>query len=533
MRWARDVIAPLLVACGAPEHVLCFSGGKQYLSSTASSIRMTWRLQRLAGRKRCGGKSFSSAAEIAAARHRLFCRSCCELQQQQHVNVVHNDDDMPTRYGVTMMMAASSLEGDTAMTATRYTIDVDVHPDVGDVAVKHASQLSRFLDNYPISSHTKDAYAHAMDFVRDFHLSYSSTPAGSADTAVTVQQQCHHEGRDEKGGTGASRVVQQNQPLPVVLDSGCGTGRSSALLARSHPHLPVIGIDRSAVRLSKGGDAAGKGGVGRGRHRGNLREDADVQGGSKEQDADGDADKDGVPSARGKSDRGGGHREGLPRNLLLLRADLVDLWILASRDNAWDVREHFILYPNPYPKRSQLRARWHGHPVFPVLLGLGGNITLRSNWEAYLDEVCRAVLAIHDEAENSSRQGSIALVEYSALNCGRKEEEGVGSGRDDNAGMMDVINATVGSAATLPETENQGISGGTDQKTGVHETGGDARHPAIDIPTIVAAAAASYAYSARVGPSYFVPTVPAATNFEAKYLAVGETVFELRLEQRR
>ncbi|CAM9380618.1 unnamed protein product, partial [Ectocarpus fasciculatus] len=197
----------------------------------------------------------------------------------------------------------------------------DVHPDVASVAVKHALQLPRFLHHYPISSHTQAAYRHAVDFVLEFHRSNSP------------------------------EEQQQRSSLPVVLDSGCGTGRSSALLARSNPHLPVIGIDRSAVRLAKGGGGAEK---------------------------------------ERKGNRGNRRREPLPENLLLLRADLVDLWILASRDNAWEIKEHHILYPNPYPKRSQLRSRWHGHSVFPVILSLGGVITLRSNWKAYLDEVCQA-----------------------------------------------------------------------------------------------------------------------------------------------
>ncbi|CAN0142602.1 unnamed protein product, partial [Scytosiphon promiscuus] len=204
----------------------------------------------------------------------------------------------------------------------------------------------RFLEHYPISSHTKGAYGEAVAFVREFHL----VRQGSSTRGATSGQRREKEKQQQR--------QQQRHSLPVVLDSGCGTGRSSVLLAKSHPDLPVIGVDRSAVRLSKRGGIAGREGGEGTRRRG----------------------------------------EPLPANLLLLRADLVDLWILASRDDAWEVREHFILYPNPYPKRSQLRSRWHGHPVFPVLLGLGGRITLRSNWKSYLDEVCQAVLAINDEA---------------------------------------------------------------------------------------------------------------------------------------
>ncbi|CAN0142667.1 unnamed protein product [Scytosiphon promiscuus] len=54
--------------------------------------------------------------------------------------------------------------------------------------------------------------------------------------------------------------------------------------------------------------------------------------------------------------------------------------------------------------------------------------------------------------------------------------------------------------------------------------------PSGGIPVAVATAAASYAASARTGPSFFKPAVPASTNFEAKYVAVGETVYELCLE---
>jgi tRNA (guanine-N7-)-methyltransferase len=58
-------------------------------------------------------------------------------------------------------------------------------------------------------------------------------------------------------------------------------------------------------------------------------------------------------------------------NVKLVRADLVDFWTLALRDSNWVVSDHYILYPNPYPKGKHLVRRWHGHPVFPVLLGLG------------------------------------------------------------------------------------------------------------------------------------------------------------------
>ncbi|CAM9278803.1 unnamed protein product, partial [Ectocarpus fasciculatus] len=244
-----------------------------------------------------------------------------------------------------------------------------------------------------------------------------------------------------------------------------------------------------------------------------------------------------LPSQR-KGNRGNRRREPLPENLLLLRADLVDLWILASRDNAWEIKEHHILYPNPYPKRSQLRSRWHGHSVFPVILSLGGVITLRSNWKAYLDEVCQAVLAINGEAQTTKGEGDSAADEGGVGDLESKRTSSGGKDGDGKvAGMRAAVVSSVVSGRRLtPSTTLSATE--SDDKAGT--TGGDVSFSIgraligdenrAQVPATVAAAAASYAASARAGPFTFVPAVPAATNFEGKYAAVGETVYELRLE---
>ena len=132
----------------------------------------------------------------------------------------------------------------------------------------------------------------------------------------------------------------QGADRPLVLDSGCGTGRSSVWLAGCDPEALVIGLDQSGDRL----------------RRGHLRFDP------------------------------------LPANLLLLRAEAADFWRLAV-EAGWRVREHCLFYPNPWPKSAHLRRRWHGHPVFPSLLQLGGRLRLRSNWPVYLEEM-RLALAV-------------------------------------------------------------------------------------------------------------------------------------------
>ncbi len=118
---------------------------------------------------------------------------------------------------------------------------------------------------------------------------------------------------------------------PLILDAGCGTGDSTRELGIIFPDHLVIGIDRSAHRLGK--------------------------------------------------ERATGN----PANIFFSRMDLVDFYLLAS-EAGWKLERHYILYPNPYPKAEHFKRRWHGAPVFPYLLKLGGQLELRTNWEIYARE---------------------------------------------------------------------------------------------------------------------------------------------------
>lgn len=123
-----------------------------------------------------------------------------------------------------------------------------------------------------------------------------------------------------------------------VGHSGCGTGRSTETLAKLYPDHVVIGIDRSIARLSKNS------------------------------------------VYRQQSTNGTG-------NLLLVRAELADFWRLWLEQPPGKVEKHFLLYPNPYPKKRRFQSRWYAHPAFPLLLQLGGNeIVVRSNWKAFLED---------------------------------------------------------------------------------------------------------------------------------------------------
>lgn len=131
---------------------------------------------------------------------------------------------------------------------------------------------------------------------------------------------------------------------PWVLDAGCGTGASAHFIAAADPAVDVLGVDKSAHRL-------------------------------------------------GRSPQGGAPAPEDPDRVRLLRADLTDFWrlLLASGERP---RRQYLLYPNPWPKPGHLHRRWHGHPVFPLLIAAGGMLELRSNWPVYVDEFALALDAV-------------------------------------------------------------------------------------------------------------------------------------------
>mgnify|MGYP001818359254 FL=1 len=124
----------------------------------------------------------------------------------------------------------------------------------------------------------------------------------------------------------------------IILDSGCGTGKSSQRLAWLYPGSLVIGVDQSRSRLAKSG----------------------------------------VQSNFIRLE-----------NCILLRAELTTFWRLLLESGVSPER-HFLFYPNPWPKPGHLSRRWHGHPVFPELLALGGEIEMRCNWDVYAREFAMA-----------------------------------------------------------------------------------------------------------------------------------------------
>ncbi|MFJ7567889.1 tRNA (guanine(46)-N(7))-methyltransferase TrmB [Herminiimonas sp. NPDC097707] len=133
-------------------------------------------------------------------------------------------------------------------------------------------------------------------------------------------------------------VWQQAGAQPLILDAACGVGLSSLHLAAQFPDHFVIGVDQSADRIA----------------------------------------------------RNTHWPHPMPSNVLRLRADLVDYWRLLLQSGV-PLARHYILYPNPWPKIGHLARRWHGHPVFPTIVALGGVLECRSNWRIYVEEFAAAL----------------------------------------------------------------------------------------------------------------------------------------------
>lgn len=144
----------------------------------------------------------------------------------------------------------------------------------------------------------------------------------------------------------------------IIMDSCCGVGESTAFIAEQHPEALVIGLDKSALRV-------------------------------------------------GKHDNYTTHND----NYLVVRADVNDFWRLASQNN-WQLYKHFILYPNPYPKSTQMKRRWHASAAFKDILALGGELEVRSNWQIYIEEFAWALRTAGFESQAILYQSEQAITPF-------------------------------------------------------------------------------------------------------------------------
>lgn len=72
-------------------------------------------------------------------------------------------------------------------------------------------------------------------------------------------------------------------------------------------------------------------------------------------------------------------------NLTICRAEFA-AWVQLMAAAGIHALKTYMLYPNPWPKPGHLQRRWHGHPVFPLILKTCSSLELRTNWKVYADE---------------------------------------------------------------------------------------------------------------------------------------------------
>lgn len=161
----------------------------------------------------------------------------------------------------------------------------------------------------------------------------------------------------------------------VILDSCCGIGESTWRLAEQYPEALVIGIDKSAVRINKHGKQDEYQGTEKGQHA----DDSEVISGGS--------------------------------NYRVIRADVIDFWRLVRAAN-WPVTKHFLLYPNPYPKSAQVQKRWHASASLQDVLAIGGELTVRSNWQIYIEEFATALTLCAKSPRVSQVEQGVAITPF-------------------------------------------------------------------------------------------------------------------------
>ena len=106
-------------------------------------------------------------------------------------------------------------------TRTQYTINDSVCPPTDTdtlekIVTKHIHTLPKYWNSKPIAKHTLVAFEEALDFV--------------------IQHKQYYDTNDDIDSSTSKKTK-------VILDSGCGTGRSSILLGEVYTDCIVIGIE--------------------------------------------------------------------------------------------------------------------------------------------------------------------------------------------------------------------------------------------------------------------------------------------------
>mmetsp|Transcript_1162 Transcript_1162/g.1898 ORF Transcript_1162/g.1898 Transcript_1162/m.1898 type:complete len:421 (-) Transcript_1162:250-1512(-) len=356
-RRTRRVNEPLLL----PLHLLILLSVSEMvlLTHSSPSLSMGWRHHHHHHLRQFQRQA---AFQNAFVSHSFLRRSEAKQQQQRHnclprLFKITTTKTSPSFKSTTCRnMMSSSLQqpqnkthtSNAEVKRTRYTIDETVFPPTNTttlqtILTKHAQSLPLYLSSKPIPKHTAVAFQEVKECISLW--------------------QSQQEEKDDKGG--------------IILDSGCGTGKSTLLLSQQYPNDLVIGIDRSVTRLTKN------------KYYNKKQQQEEVM---MEEQNDNEMNN-------------MNFTQFIPPNILLVRAELASFWQCVYNDNlqpeqppndddhhhhSWPkIKRHYLLYPNPYPKPKRVQSRWYGHPSFPLLMNpiiSGECVIVRSNWKGYLEE---------------------------------------------------------------------------------------------------------------------------------------------------
>ena len=271
----------------------------------------------------------------------------------------------------------SRMIGDSRI--TKHTINDELCPPTNintlqQLVQKHITTLPKYISSKPIAKHNIEAFNEVLYYITCYN--------------IKQRQQQQQQSTTTHSEDSSSCNSTTSRKTKVILDSGCGTGRSSYILGEQYKDCIIVGIDQSLVRLSRNKAYRNNNNI-------NLHSTMDRE----EEEVVVVADiTEKLPNNSSSSSSSSSSNS----NVILVRAELSDFWYLCSSSPQFHeqafIIQHYILYPNPYPKKSRLQHRFYAHPSFPLLMMTldnmeddNGNdddkvLIVRSNWKGYLDE---------------------------------------------------------------------------------------------------------------------------------------------------
>ena len=140
-------------------------------------------------------------------------------------------------HAISLTTSSSSSSSDATATQepiiiTPYTINQTICPSTHTTILeplvnKHIHNLPQYWKNKPTAKHNEEAFELALEFVLRFGQQHLQP------------QLClsKNQGRDCSSSSSSVRRTK------VILDSGCGTGKSTHILGERYPDCVVIGIE--------------------------------------------------------------------------------------------------------------------------------------------------------------------------------------------------------------------------------------------------------------------------------------------------